>query len=160
VVIFSAVADGIVRTGSLGSAVIDNSVVQVLNVPSFEDRGVVEFDTKNMSLPVKQAQLKLSVYASNGPFPFTVQVFAYSGNGVLDFDDRDSGALATSFEYAGEATVTLDVTSAVQKLVSAGAPFVGFNLRIPIASPIVYNGPFVAFNSNEYAPAAVLEVTE
>jgi hypothetical protein len=156
----SAVADGSVRTGSLGSFVLDNSVVQVLNVPSFEDRGVVEFDTRNLSLPVQQAQLKLSVFASNGPFPFTVQVFAYSGNGVLDFNDRDSGTLVTSFAYAGETTVTLDVTSAVRDLVSGGAPFVGFNFRIPVVSPIDLNGPFVAFNSMEYPPAAVLEVTE
>jgi hypothetical protein len=88
-----------------------------------------------------------------------VDVFAYPGDGVLSRNDWDRGTLLTSFEYAGEATVTLDVTAPLQALVPSGATFAGFNFRFSVPSPIDQNGPFVAFNSTEYGPAAVLKVT-
>jgi hypothetical protein len=156
VISLAAVADGSVRDGSF---VLDNSVVQVLHVPSFEDRGIIEFNISNILGPVSEAKLKLSVYASMGPFPFPIGVFAYPGDGALTVDDWDRGTPFTSFEYAGEPTVTLDVTAPLQALASSGATFAGFNFRFSVPSTITQNGPFVAFNSMEYGPAAVLEVT-
>jgi hypothetical protein len=152
--------DGSVRDGhTIEDGVLDNSVVQVLNVPTFEDRGIIEFDISSLSGPISAAKLKLSVFASNGPYPFTIDAFAYQGDGVLAADDWDRGSLFTAFEYIGEPAVTLDVTVPLQDLISAGATFAGFNFRFSVPSSIDLNGPFVAFNSLEYGPAAVLEVT-
>jgi hypothetical protein len=156
VISLPAVADGIVRDGSI---VIDGSIVQVLHVPQFEDRGIIEFNISNLPGPVSQAKLKLSVFASRGPFPFAIGVFAYPGDGVLSVDDWNRGNLFTSFQYTGQPTVTLDVTAPLQALVTSSAAFAGFNFRFSVPSPIALNGPFVAFNSMEFGPAAVLEVT-
>jgi hypothetical protein len=148
--------DGIVRDGR---DELEGSVVQVLHVPQFEDRGIIEFDISNLSGPVSNAKLKLSVFASMGPFPFAIGAFTYPGDGVLLVDDWDRGTLFTTFQYAGETTVTLDVTSVLQPLVASGVAFAGFNFRFLVPSSISLNGPFVAFNSIEIGPAAVLEVT-
>jgi hypothetical protein len=146
--------DGSVRDGT---TVLENSVVQTLHVPSFEDRGIIEFDLRGVSGAVYKATLRLTVYASNGPFPFRVDLYGYQANGRLDVDDWGRGALINSFQYAGEPTLVLDVTSRVQALKSAGAKRVGFNFRAE-ASDIEMNGPFVAFHSNEYPPRAVLKI--
>jgi len=86
VISLAAAADGIVE---LGVEVVDGSVVQVVNVPQFEDRGIIEFNISNLSGPVSKAKLRLSVYASTGPFPFAIGVFAYPGDGVLSVEDWD-----------------------------------------------------------------------
>jgi hypothetical protein len=160
VISLTPVADGSVRDGrTIEDGVLDNSVVQVLNVPVFEDRGIIEFDISSLSGPIWEAKLKLSVYASNGPYPFTIGATAYQGDGVLAANDWNLGRLFTSFQYSGEPAVTLDVTAPLQALISSGATFAGFNFRFSVPSSIDLNGPFVAFNSREYEPAAVLEVT-
>ena len=151
-----AVVDGFVRNGNL---VQDGSIVQTLHVPSMEDRGIIEFNISGLSRSISSAKLKLSVFASTGPYPFTIGVFAYRGDGMLSVDDWDSGAPFTSFQYAGETRVTLDVTTVLQGLVASGADIAGFNFRFSVPSPIPLNGPFVAFRSIEFGPAAVLEVT-
>ena len=146
--------DGSVEDGNLA---IDNSVVQTLHVPSFEDRGIIEFDLRQFSGPVYRATLRLTVYASNGPYPFRVDLYGYRGNGKLEANDWDRGTLITSFPYAGEAKVVLDVTAKVQAIKAAGANYAGFNFRTE-PSDIDLNGPFVAFHSNEYPPRAVLNI--
>jgi hypothetical protein len=151
-----AVVDGIVRDGN---QVLDGSIVQALHVPSMEDRGIIEFNISSLPRSISSAKLKLVVYASMGPYPFAIGAFAYAGDGVLSSDDWDSGAPFTSFRYAGEARVTLDVTRVLQGLVASGADIAGFNFRFSVPSPIPLNGPFLAFRSIEYGPAAVLEVT-
>jgi hypothetical protein len=151
-----AVVDGIVRDGN---EVLDGSIVQVLHVPSMEDRGIIEFNISSLSRSISSAKLKLSVFASTGPYPFAIGAFAYAGDGMLSADDWDSGTPFTSFQYAGETRVTLDVTRVLQGLVASGADIAGFNFRFSVPSPIPLNGPFVAFRSIEHGPAAVLEVT-
>jgi hypothetical protein len=151
-----AVVDGIVQDGNL---VLDGSIVQVLHVPSMEHRGIIEFNISSLSRSISSAKLKLSVFASTGPYPFDIGAFAYAGDGMLSADDWDRGTPFTSFEYAGETRVTLDVTSVLQGIIASGADFAGFNFRFSVPSPIPLNGPFVAFRSLEFGPAAVLEVT-
>jgi N-acetylneuraminic acid mutarotase len=148
--------DGSVRDGTTP---MDLTVVQVLHVPDMEDRGIIEFDISSISAPVESAKLNLRVYASTGPYPFTVNVYWYLGDGLLTTSDWGSGALLTTFSYAGQASVTLDVTPALRALVASGARFAGFNFRFAVPSPIPLNGPFVAFHSNEYGPPAVLQFT-
>lgn len=147
--------DGIVRDGL---TVLDNSIVQVLHVPSFEDRGIIEFDIRGITGPVLRATLVLPVYASTGPYPFRIDVHGYRGNGRLDVDDWTRGSLITSFQYAGESVVRLDVTAKVRGMHSTGANYAGFVFRFAMPSDIPLNGPFVAFRSLEYPPAAKLKI--
>jgi hypothetical protein len=54
--------------------------------------------------------------------------------------------------------VTLDVTAALRALSRSGAKFAGFNFQFAVPSAIPMNGPFIAFTSIEYGPAAVLQL--
>ena len=100
------------------------------------------------------------MFASNGPFPFTVDVFGYTGDGVLTLSDWFQGSLLTSFSYSGEQTVTLDVTSFINSRVAAGDAFVGFNFQFAVPSNINLNGPTIAIGSLEFPPAASLRINE
>ncbi len=151
----SAVADGIVRDGS---SVLDHTVIQVLHDPFFEDRGIVEFDMRGIPGPVFRAMLSLRVFSSNGPYPFTIDVYGYRANGKLAVDDWDRGTLVTTFQYSGEPSVLLDVTSKVQAMRNAGAKWAGFNLRFVPPTVIDENPPFIGFHTMEYPPAAVLRI--
>jgi hypothetical protein len=146
--------DGSVRNGNLA---MDNSVVQTLNGPAMEDRGIIEFDLRKFSGPVYRATLRLTVFGSKGPYPFRVDLYGYRGDGKLQADDWERGTFISSFQYAGESSVILDVTAKVQAMKSTGAKYAGFNFRAE-PSDIYYNGPFVAFNSNEYPPRAILNI--
>jgi len=75
---------------------------------------------------------------------------------LLSLDDFSAGSLFASFEYSGEATITLDVTPFIQGLVSSKHDFAGFNFQFAVPTAIPMNGPFVAFNSLEYPLAANL----
>jgi hypothetical protein len=156
------VVDGIVRDGldqpkdGVPDAVLEGSIVQSLNVPQFEDRGIIEFDISSLSQPVTRVDLILNIFGSNGPFPFTIDVFTYTGNGVLSLEDFNMGSFFTSFRYSGESSISLDVTPFIESLVASGQNFAGFNFRFAIPSSISLNGPFVAFNSLEFPPAARL----
>jgi len=162
-----AVADGVVRDG-LGPAkngvpdnVLDGATVQALDVPNFEDRGVVEFALPP-ALTVTAARIDLVVSASMGPFPFPIEVFGYgastSADGTLATTDWASGTSLGTFMYAGEPTVSFDVTGAL--VTHLGSSFVGFRFEFQTPSAINLNGPFVAFHSIESPPAAVLAITE
>lgn len=147
--------DGIVRDGN---TILENSVVQALHAPQFEDRGIIEFDMRGLTGPVLKATLVLRVFASNGPYPFRIDVYGYRGNGRLEVEDWGRGTLVTSFQYAGETLVKLDVTSKVWPMRAAGATHAGFGFRFAEPSDIALNGPFVAFESLESRPAAGLRI--
>ncbi len=129
-------------------------------MPNFEARGIVEFDISSLSGTIFDATLLLGVFRSLGPFPFDIDVFAYSStaNGSVGLDDWDAGLLLTTFAHNGEGAVSLDVTSFVQGLVAANEDFAGFRFEFSIPSSIPVNGPFIAFNSVEIPPAAMLEI--
>ena len=155
--------DGSVRDGvpfsakdGIPDSTLEGSIVQALDVPSFEDRGIIEFSLSGLSQPIFNAQLVLPVFGSKGPFPFTVDVFAYVGDGALTLADWAQGFLLTSSPYAGEQAVTLDVTSFISSGVVAGDAFAGFNFQFAVPSSITLNRPFVAFGSLEFPPAASL----
>jgi hypothetical protein len=147
--------DGIVRDGR---EVLDNSVVQALHVPGFEDRGVIEFDVRGIAGPVLKATLVLPVFAANGPYPFRIDVYGYWANGRLQVEDWDRGTRVRSFMYAGEPVVKLDVTAKVLAMRSKGATHAGFVLHFAEPSDIADNGPFLAIRSLEYRPAAGLRI--
>ena len=140
--------------------VIGNSIVQAAHSPIFEDRGILEFDISSLSGPVPTIMLQLNRFGANGPFPFTVDVFTYAGDGLMTLADFNAGTLFTSFDYSGEPVVILDVTLPIANLVASSESFAGFNLQFAVPSAIQTNGPFVAFNSLEFPPAAALIIPE
>ena len=164
-----AVADGSVRDGlgtlknGVPDTAIDNSVVQVGDVPNFEDRGIVEFALPP-GLTVTAARIDLGVFSSMGPFPFPIEVFGYdagtSADGLLAVSDWTGGTSLGTFMYGGETTVSFDVTAALATAATTSSAFVGIRFEFQVPSAITLNGPFVAFNSNEFPPAAQLTITE
>jgi hypothetical protein len=169
----SAVADPIVLRPSVDGTVRDgldmpkdgtpddlfnNSVVQVLNAPQFEDRGVIEFRVSGLTQPAARATLSLNVFRANGPFPFNIGAFGYSADGSLSLADFDAGTVLTSFAFSGASQITLDVTPFLNALLLSGGSHAGFNFRFLNPSDIEANGPFVAFNSTEFGPSASLAV--
>jgi alpha-tubulin suppressor-like RCC1 family protein len=152
---FVPLADAFIRDGS---QVLGGLVVQVLHVPSFEDRGAIEFLLPGLARNITQATLTLPVYASHGPYPFTITVLAYAGDGAVTVADWDRGTPFVYFGYGGEAKVSLDVTAPLQALAASGATFAGFNFRFTVPSTITQNGPFIAFNALEQGSPAELEV--
>jgi hypothetical protein len=161
--IFTTV-DGIVRDGldapkdGNPDAVLDGSIVQALDVPSFEDRGIIEFSLASLSPSIASAQLLLPVFASGGPLSFQLDVFAYSGDGALTLADWNRGTLFASLVYSGEDAITFDVTSLLNNSISNSNSFIGFNIQFAVPSNVQMNGPFVAFRSREYGPSASLIV--
>jgi len=161
--------DGFIRDGlySLKDGIPDDITegvaVQVLDVerPSlpFEDRGIIEFALPTIPVPIVQAQLSLNVRSSEQPYPFTIDVFTYTGDGLLSLDDFNAGSFFTSFEYSLEPFITLDVTDVIKDLYANGDDFAGFNFQFAIPSTIAVNGPYLSFNSLEFPPAADLTIT-
>jgi len=155
--------DGIVRDGpgtlknGVPDSVLEGSVVQLLDVPNLEDRGIIEFSLDGIA-SVSSAQLTLPVFSSMDPFPFDVEVFSYPADGALTLSDWDGGSSISIFAYNGEPSVTLDVTAAVAAQLAS--PAVGFRFEFKMPSTINLNGPFVAFNSLEFPPVAELTITE
>lgn len=162
------IVDGVIRDGlhspkdGVPDVVIGGSIVQAVDIdrPSlpFEDRGIIEFELPVRARPVTSAELVLNVFDSMGPYPFTIDVFTYTGDGLLSLGDFNAGFLFTSFAYSGEPVVTLDVTSFIQSLYTYGDDFAGFNLQFAVPTTIPMNAPGVAFNSLEFPPAAKLRV--
>src|SRR5665647_1119865 len=95
-------------------SVIEGTGVQIFNVPSTEDRGIIEFSLSGLSGLISNAQLVLPVSDSNGPFPYGINVYTYAGDGNLTLSDWAAGSLFSSFTYSGAETVTLDATSFIR----------------------------------------------
>jgi len=161
--------DGSIRDGldSLKDGIPDDIsegvVIQILDVerPSspFEDRGIIEFALPAISVPILQAQLSLNVSNSKQPYPFTIDVFTYTGDGLLSLDDFNAGSFFTSFEYSLEPFINLDVTDFIKDSYANGDDFAGFNFQFAIPSTIPMDGPYLSFNSLEIPPAADLTIT-
>jgi hypothetical protein len=147
----------------LPDLVDEGSAVKVLDVerPSqpWEGRGIIEFSLPVMSEPIADAKLTLNVSDSMGPYPFTIDVFTYAGNGVLSLGDFNAGSFFTSFEYSGESSVTLDVTAFIVELYASVDDFAGFNFHFAVPTTIPLNFPYLAFSSLERPPAADLVIT-
>ena len=143
-------------------SVLDGSVVQILNAPSLEDRGIIEFSLFGLSAPtISSAQLVLPVFESNGPFPYGINVYTYAGDGNLTLSDWAVGSLFTSLTFSGTAeAVALDVTSFVSRALAQDYSYAGFNFRFAVPSSIEDNGPYLAFGSFDCTPCASLSITE
>jgi len=110
------------------------------------------------------ARIDLVVSGSMGPFPFPIEVFGYdagtSADALLALSDWTGGISLGTFMYAGGATVSFDVTAALVTAAASSSTHVGLRFEFQVPSGVTVNGPFVAFNSNEFPPAAQLTITE
>ena len=166
--IASPTIDGIVRDIGLfgkkdGAAdtTIDDGEVRIINAPWTEDRGVIEFSLLGLFSPVLTASVSLPMSDCSGPYPFTIDVFTYAGDGMLTLSDWDAGTLLTSFEYSGEELVVVDTTSFIATAIAAGSPYAGFNVRFAGPSNIDrFRGTasYLSFGSVECDSAALLSI--
>lgn len=167
-VTLAPIVDGSVRDvdvygakNGVADSVLDGGLVQVLNVPSMEDRGLVEFRMSELAgTTVSSAELVLPVFDSNGPFPYAIDVFGYAGDGNLTLSDWSAGSLLASFTFSGEAAVTVDATSFLGDALAHGWAYAGFNLRFASPSALDDNGPYIAFGAHDCPPTVILRVNE
>lgn len=168
--VITVVADGYARDGlfdekdGIPDYIFTGGGIQVLNVDRvnspFEDRGIFEFDLSTMPDTFVTAALELSVSNSLGPYPFTLVLADYVGNGVAELNDFTSGADIRTIAYNGESSIAIDVTSSIQIHSDAEDSYAGFVLRFDPATIIAYNFPYVYFGSLASPPAAVLKIVE
>jgi hypothetical protein len=163
--------DGMVEDGfifgpkdGIPDAVSGGSIVQILNTnrpgSPWEERGIIEFNISSLNTNTP-LMLHLPVYGAMGPYPFTISVFTFAGDGALTLGDWNAGSLFTSFSYLGESSLDFDITSFIRDLQSSGNAFAGFNFRFTVPSTIPANGPFLAFSSlesenNGYGPPCTI----
>jgi hypothetical protein len=105
-------------------------------------QGVIEFDILGVT-SVSAATLR--IFDDSDPNALTgasgtVNLFGYTGNGLLDSSDKNTGSdISKSFLYAeGGGPFDIDVTTFVSSLV--GSNFAGFNLRADVFLPIELGG--------------------
>ncbi len=125
----------------------DESIVLVLDAlsvakySSYENRSFLEFDVSGLSESIPYCTLDLS-YGKffDGahyipPSESIIDVFAYTGNGVIAVDDFSAGGLQPFTSFIGENNpgigygyISIDVTSIIQEAIAIEQQFVGFRL--------------------------------
>jgi len=127
------------------------SSVQILDVDRpvqpFENRGIFEFDITNLVHADSAITLNMPVNSSLGPYPFTLDLYTYAGDGIVSLGDFNAGSLHSSFDYSGESLITFDVTTFITDLLTTPATYAGFNLQFSVPSIIPLNGPYVTIGS-------------
>lgn len=140
----------------------DGSGIQVLNVDRasipFDDRGIFEFDLSAMPDTFVTATLELSVVNTLGPYPFTLVLANYVGDGIAGINDFTAGVDEATIGYNGESIIAIDVTSSIELHMEAEDSYAGFVLRFDPATTIAFNSPYVYLGSLDSPPAAVLKV--
>lgn len=168
--VITVVADGYARDGlheekgGFPDYIVTSGGIQVLNVERedmpFEDRGIFEFDLSAMPDTFVTATLELYVIGGLGPYPFTLVLADYVGDGVAEISDFNAGTDIQTIIYNGESTIAVDVTSLIQIHWEAEDSYAGFILRFDPATTIASNWPYVYLGSLASPPAAVLKVVE
>jgi hypothetical protein len=132
--------------------------VQALNMIGFDSRGIMEFDLDGVSGPVTNAFLRLYKIEALGPFPMSIDVYGYEGDGMLSSADYSDGFLMSSFSYNNENTFDLDLTEHVEDVINNAYSFLGINLRIHDEFTKRGAPPYTSFGSLEYPPANELHI--
>jgi hypothetical protein len=164
VAVDGSAADGVGLASKDGVAdtVSTSGVIQVLHVDGplqqWESRGMWEFDLQPVNVAINTAVLALSVDDDQGPFPFSLAVYGYAGDGAITAPDFADGALLGSLSYDSSQAIGIDVTTFVKERLAGGDRWAGFAIRFTPASAIDTNGPFVTFGSREggSGPAVML----
>lgn len=128
------------------------------NDADFESRGLFEFDISSLTSGFKDAVFWANVAAAKGAYPFMVDVYGYSGNGVITFDDYQAGSLLTSFQYNQEEKIYVNLTPFLTDMVEAGNDFAALNFRIQHDPSQEMDLTYLAFYSLDYLPSAAIHV--
>ena len=150
----SPVADGFILDqepfDGVGDAVEDSQgITTFFNSGIAEFRGAMEFDLSSIpqNNTIESAFLYVTPLGRSVP-PNTstipIQLFGYSGNGIIETDDFNAGSSITIFDGLAapfNVPVVLDVTEFLQN--QAPMSYVGFGLRTDV------NGAGVTFGSLE-----------
>ncbi|MEQ9409865.1 MAG: SdrD B-like domain-containing protein [Fuerstiella sp.] len=139
----------------------------VNSYPSFpsEDRGLIEFPVDSLPETVVAASLDLTIARQNGDqtVPLEFSVYGYAGNGTVglsDADDFQAGTYIGNFTLTDEpvgTVISIDVTAAVNDLLTQGVPYAGLNIQFSGPEPPL--GRYVWFNTPDITPAPELRVT-
>ncbi len=139
---------------------INHSGLQAFNVPFGDDRALLEFNLSSLSgTNISSAILDLDVADTLGPYPMTLGIYTYSGDGIINNDDFGAGSLWTTYNYNGENNVLLDLTGAISNQVNASQTYAGINIRGQNVSALS-NAPYVAFHNTDNPRAALLRINE
>ena len=115
---------------------ITNTLSPISN--DIETRGFYEFNLGGAPSTITQATLKLGPVKASGfsqcgilrpcPTVTSVAIHAYAGDGVITAGDWGAGSLVSNAALPADGQIfMLDVTSAVQALLTNGDPFAGFS---------------------------------
>ena len=90
-----------------------------------EDRGILEFDITSITSGIQSAFLEFEISGPNSVG--IINIYAYSGNGLLDLVDfSEISTLVSQPLLSGVGVHSIDVTSAVQGLLGASSGYAGF----------------------------------
>jgi hypothetical protein len=174
---FAPTVDGFVRVGNvtnpttLKPGVYDyaGGPVVVGNYSGYADHGIMEFNVAGSYLSSDPVTLNLPIIFSfdgrdSAPYPWTVDLFGYAGDGTLSMEDYGAGSLlgSRSFHF-GISSLDFDVTQFLKQLQSDNDMFAGFSIRLR-TGVTSEDGPLIAFGSLEggsgYGPATLVFVPE
>jgi len=123
---------------------------------NFETRGFFEFNLSTVASGFNSAVFSGTVDASKGPYPFTIDVYGYSGDGAISTGDYQAGDFLTSFQYDEEGEVFVDLTPFMADMIADGNPYAELNFRMRYEAGDERELVYLAFNSLSYPPSAVV----
>ena len=128
--------------------------------PLQEFRFALEFDLGAIPSDITITSASLSIGSNGSPAPGSVEIYGYSGNGVIEVADMTGGSLASGPFVPVIFANTRDVTSFLQGLVNGGAGFAGF--RVQYASQVLDSNVQIyssEFTLAEQRPVLTIEFT-
>jgi hypothetical protein len=95
-----------------------------------EDRTVLHFDVSGLSCPDASLVIPVSNLDPGDP-PGILEVYTFSGDGVVSIDEWDDGDLFFTFTGlpGGVQDLILDISVPLQAVLDAGEQFMSFSLR-------------------------------
>lgn len=133
----------------VGNFINSTGGVQALNSSGFDSRGIIEFNLAGLNQSISGVFLRVYRNAAQGPFPLTIDVYGYSGDGALAMADYADGLFWGSFDYSDDSFVDVDLGTHVNDAIALNDSFLGINLRMHDQSGVVNGPPFVSFKSLE-----------
>lgn len=123
------------RDGIPDATRFDGNIARAINSTASnffqEYRAILEFELTGISAPVSTATLELNpIRTTNTPVSTTLQLFGFSGNGVVDVSDFSAGILVASLPFFNETFKNVDITAFFNSLISSNASHAGFAIRV------------------------------
>ena len=104
-----------------------------------DDRGIFEFDISSLSNAYNSAVLSLRT-ANNSEKTSTIELYGYSGDGIVSIDDWGSGTFLSSVTYVNPtdfSIVSFDITDFINSMIGSSNQWAGIAMRQITYSPSV-----------------------